>query len=321
MAETIPSDLSVALYAHSKCPEWGMAILAWEAGPRRAYQFEDGKLRTFRKGYYEMMKEVDAPADRAALILAELQRKLGDAVPRAGQAPVKSKRKPEMTFEEQIRVLRAQYPEGFADPQWLRKRRGKDAKRRTKGHRDAAVADAKETLAEDVMNAAIEAGQFSDVHAAAVKVLTATNLVSGAQLAPLADLPTGRHRSLALALRDLLYGEEAFALRFERFVAVLSLTSKRGPSWQLVTALPALVHPETEICVKPSSFDRQAAYMAPRLRLIPTPNGQLYRRLLEMATAVTTRLTDDGLAPADMLDVHDFIGETLKPSARKLLEH
>ena len=40
-----------------------------------------------------------------------------------------------------------------------------------------------------------------------------------------------------------------------------------------------------------------------------------------MAAAVATSLTEEGMAPADNLDVFDFIAETTKPSARKLLEH
>ena len=35
-----------ALYQHIKRKDWGLAIMAWQRDDRRAYQFEDGKLRT-----------------------------------------------------------------------------------------------------------------------------------------------------------------------------------------------------------------------------------------------------------------------------------
>ena len=75
------SALPPALYAHTKGQKWGLAILAWERGPCRGYQFEDGVLRIFKEGFYEMLEEVDAPADKAARVIAELRRKLGDASP------------------------------------------------------------------------------------------------------------------------------------------------------------------------------------------------------------------------------------------------
>ena len=46
------------LYQHQARPQWGLAILAWEGRDKRRYQFQDGKLRTFKQGYYEKLTPV-----------------------------------------------------------------------------------------------------------------------------------------------------------------------------------------------------------------------------------------------------------------------
>jgi hypothetical protein len=59
--------------------------------------------------------------------------------------------------------------------------------------------------------------------------------------------------------------------------------------------------------------------MAPRLILTSRPGGALYMRLADMARTVQSSLERAGLAPRDLMDVHDFMVMSLAPSARKLL--
>ena len=78
-------DHEDGLYRHTKRPEWGVAILAWERGGRRAYQFEDGRLRKFREGYYSLMKPVDElelTVRSANCLKAESINYIGDLVQR-----------------------------------------------------------------------------------------------------------------------------------------------------------------------------------------------------------------------------------------------
>jgi len=307
------------LYRHRKAHEWGLAILAWERGPRRAYQFEDGKLRVFKKGYYEMLEEVDAPADRAAKVVAELERKLGNAP--AERIGTPRNPRPELSLEDQVRVFAIQQPNGFGGATWQTKCRGVEVARRLKRHREPAINDARERLSEAAIDAAIAEDRASDIHAAAMKILDAVDVVNASQLEPLRALPESRHISFVTALRELLWGDGNYDLRFERLVATLALTAKRGPSWQLATALPALVHPDQQVCVRPSTFKTQALYMAPRLTYAATPNASLYARYVDMARSVAARLADAGIPPADLWDVYDFMVDTLKPSAAKLLQH
>jgi hypothetical protein len=318
MAASQPATGSrpVALYAHTKAQQWGLAILAWERGPSRGYQFEDGVLRIFNEGYYELLEEVDAPADKAAQIIADLRRKLGDAAHHDGSAHT-APATPALSFDDQVRLFRSRYPDGFADAGWVARYREKPDGRRAKGHAEPAFADAQETLAADVLDRALAEERESDVAAAALRVLEQTSLVTGTQLAPLRGMPPGRHGHFAQVLRALLHGEEAYELRFERLVAALTQHRRSAPAWQLATALPALFAPEQHICVRPTTFREQAKWMAPRLVLPTTPSGAIYVRLADMARAVKTALEREKLHPRDLMDVYQFMVMTLAPSARE----
>jgi hypothetical protein len=312
------SSLPVALYTHTKGQQWGLAILAWERGPCRGYLFEDGVLRIFKEGFYEMLEEVDAPADKAAAVIADLRRKLGDGAPHSSGVAHARLPVPELSFEDQVRAFRVRYPEGFTDRAWIAKHRGKLDARRAKGHADAAFTEARESLAVGELDRALAENRAFQVLQTAIRLIEHTSLLTTPQIAPLHGLLPVRHATFAQSLRELLHGQGAYELRFERFVAVMSQPRRPGPTWQLATVLPALVHAEEHICVRPTTFREQAKWMAPRLILSNTPGGALYLRLVDMARAVKTALEREGLAPRDLMDVHHFMVMTLAPSAKKL---
>jgi hypothetical protein len=66
---------------------------------------------------------------------------------------------------------------------------------------------------------------------------------------------------------------------------------------------------------------KQALQMLPEFAYGNTPTAPLYTRFSELARKVREALEHAGLAPRDYLDVHDFIAETMRPSAKRLLEH
>jgi hypothetical protein len=308
----------LALYTHTKGKQWGLAILAWERGPRRGYQFEDGQLRVFTERHYELIEEVDAPADKAARVIADLRRKLGDAAHHDGSVHT-SPAPPDLSFEDQIHLFRGRYPGGFEDRAWIARYRGAHEGRRAKGHAEPAIAETRAALAADVLDRALASDGTAAIIAAAAHVLEHTSLLTGHQVQPLRDVSLNRSGHFVQVLRDLLHGEDAYELRFERLVA--ALTHHRGPSptWQLTTALPALMWPDQHICVRPTTFRDQAKWMAPRLVLGNTPSGAMYVRLADMARAVHTALERAGMAPRDLMDVHHFMVMSLAPAARELL--
>lgn len=297
-----------ALYVHERRPRWGYAVLAYDHFDKRGFQFEDGKLRVFKRGYYQMLREVDPPIDKRMPVLERLNRALGRR--EASQAAGKELLIP---FVEQIAHFKEQHPEGFCGDAWRKKMRGVGAKRPLKRHRDHVVRLAREQLSDEVLTRLIEAGQHDAVLEALIAVLEQTSLVTAAKLKPLKEAPLYRRPEIVVALRELLYGEGQLESRFKRFA-----TSLDG-SWELATAPLALVHPEQHVCVRPSVFKQQAIWMAPRLQHTKGPDARCYRRYLKMLRTIRAQLEGAGLKPQDGLDLHDFIYLTLRPAARKAI--
>lgn len=307
-------DENQALYTHSRRPRWGLAILAWEGEGERHYQFQDGQIRTFKQGYYELLEEVEAGSDRALDVIRDLKAMLRVARGRqsgaGASAPVKL-----VTFDEQLRVFESLFPGGFSDPAWLSAVRGAGEKRR-KCHRDATIQAARAELAVEVLEGAIERDPSLALRAL-TRVLAATDLVGSKDSGALRRSPREHHADLARAIRDVLWGTAPYAERLGRYLTVLRRTPERV-TWPLATAPAALVHPDEHVVVKPSLVRQQALWMA-----LPTeargrdlsagPSPDLYRRAQAMMIALRERLARAGHAPRDLLDVHDFVRVTLEP--------
>ena len=318
--ETTPN-----LYEHAKRPEWGLAILAWDGGDRRRYQFEDGQMRTFKRGYYRLMSPVDRPMDATLDVLRTLKSLLRSAEVTTARTQSASAGRSRITLDEQIAHFRGSYPEGFTGDAYLKSMRGvpqgKKKLKRLKRHRNPAVAQAREILSKDALDAWVEAHDWEGIRDAMVKVLTATDLVASADVRKLRKAVTQIGlENLGTALRDLLYGEGDYDARFDAYITALRTATGSRPSWSMATSIPALVFPEEHIPVKARAFEQQARWMAPTLRFRDAPSASLYNRLLSMATSVRDALNDAGVPPADLLDVRDFICETLRPAARKEIE-
>lgn len=285
------------LYAHSKRPRWGFAILAWEGDGQRRYQFQDGQLRTFKLGYYELLEPVEALDDRALDIVHELTAMLRSE--RSGRAERRG------GFEARLAELVRLYPKGFEDPRWIADRRGEGKRKRS--HRDPAIHDARERLAAPVLDEAIAAGRYSELVHAARAVIAATDLAGSKDTGALRRLPDARHEEFACALRELLWSEAPAHERLARYLAVLGDNPGERVTWPLATALTALVHPTEHAFVKPSVVRREAHWLAPSLPYDAAPSAELYARMLTVMVGVKGRLERAGHKPRDLFDVTDFL--------------
>lgn len=191
-------------------------------------------------------------------------------------------------------------------------------KKPLKRHRDGVIATANETLSRKAIDQAIANGDHAAVHKAAVDVLAATTLAGPTRhLKALKDMPSEHAMAFATSLRALLWGKESYLQRFDAFVTVLGAATNGGATWALATALPALVHSDVHVCVHLKTFREQARWMAPGVPPMTTPNGAVYKRYSNMAQSIADRLGSDGLNPQDLVDVHDFVVETLRPAAKQ----
>lgn len=314
LAET---DLNqdATLYRHTMKDEWGLAVLVWERGQKRGYRFEDGELRIFKKGYFDYLEEADASLARRERLLAAAAVADTSVLPAQNDARSAAKAIP---LEKQIAYFGQLYPGGFAGDKWKKERRS-DEGRTLKRHRDPALAKAAEMLAKDAIDQAIEAGDCAGVLERVGKALAATDLVTAAKRKKLASIKGEQAEGVAKALRAVLYGEGPLAIRFDAWVGRVATAIGTAPGWQMATAPLALVYPTEHVCVRPSSFRAQAAWMSPGLKLGRTPKAVVYERCVNMAKRVAEKLREADLAPTDMLDIYDFIWVTLKPKARETI--
>lgn len=294
------------LYRHSKRPQWGLAILASEAGGKSRYIFQDGQTRVFPSKFTHLLEQVDKPLDVASRVVNELSAQID-----GGPAPKVTDPSDRVGFNEQLAIFLHLFPGGFADADYIAKVRS--GPRRRKRHRVPLVADAQAALSQEVLQAAIDAGEGSQIHAMCLRLLENCTAVSKRHRQPLEAMPANRHDELAQVLLDLLYGEGNSFDRFTRYIDVMDHDPGDRPTWALVTSIPAMVQPLEHCAVKRSVFAKQASWMAPRLVLGDVPNGGQYQRVLTMARGIIKRLEEAGHKPTDFWDVHDFVWTTLRP--------
>lgn len=309
-AEGLPT-----LYIHSKRPEWGLAIMARSGREKQRFLFQDGRMRAFPDQFSHLMEPADKPFDVAERVARQLSSQL-DGHTFDNPAPVA--RDERVPFDDQIKVFAELFPGGFYDDEYVKQIRTADKRR--KRHRDPAIVEARRLLAADRLDAMIAAGDHDGVLATANEVLDHTSVCSKRDRRVLDELPESKRADFAVALRDLLHGEASYFDRFTRFMAVIDEQEDIRVTWPLATVLPALVHPEEHVAVKPSVFRKQAQWMAPRLAYNKVPNAGLYERFRRMAVAVKDKLEAAGHKPRDLFDIYDFIWSTLRPKALKTLE-
>lgn len=301
------------LYSHSKRPQWGLAILAKRTPKKGRYLFQDGRMRAFAASFDHLLEPVDKPLDIATRVAGELSAQLDD-----GKTIKPVKRTDRVSFAEQIAVFEYLHPQGFDDPSYVAKIR-RDTRRR-KRQREPLIEDARTLLNREALELAIDAGNGVGVRDGVLELLGKCTVVRKRDRRPLVNMPDEYCDDFARALYHLLYGEGDDFDRFTRYVAALDYNPEDRATWPLVTAVPAMVHPEEHIAVKRSVFRKQAAWMAPRLVVGKVPNAGKYQRVLNMAKAIRKRLEEAEHHPRDMWDIYDFVWMTLRPKNLKLLE-
>lgn len=300
------------IYRHLKRPEWGCAILLSDRGGKREYQFEDGKKRVFKRAYCDMFKPVDRPLDETKVIKKNLLTRAGRR-----QQAVSNTTGKAIPLNDQVEYFLDKYENGFRDDAWIATRRGAEGRKRLKRHREGLIEDARELLGKEHIDALLAEDKYDEVVAAMIKLANSTDLTTKRHSSSLTLIRGTGAVEVANALRDLLYGDGEYSIRFEAFVAVLSRAVGKAPSWQLATLFAAAVHPTEHLFVKPKTTDLQAEWMAPGITMTKLPNGPTYERLREMAMNLGERLGRKNMAPGDLLDLHDFMWETMRPKARK----
>jgi hypothetical protein len=294
-----------ALFAHKTRTDWGIGVLAWEADGKRGYLFENGEERTMASGFFELMLRVERPTAEQSASLTRLQRIL------AGRAKATDSALRGATFADHVERFRETYADGLRDAKWLADVRGEsddDSPR----HREGVLAAAKEKLSCHALDELISAHKYDQLWSLATSVMARSDLVPAAQRKPKAA--TAEHqRTLAIAAREVLYGKTPYEQRFDRFLAALAAYYGEPARWEIATALSAMVHPATHVCVQPAVFRQQLKANGSSGTVPSRPTSTAYNKLLTITRFVGTQLTGQGETPRDLFDVLDFMRIALKP--------
>lgn len=313
MAQSLPD-----FFRHKRRPEWGLAVLAWERDGKRAYLFEGGMLKVLAEPFFGLMQPMTEPPEDGESIVQRLAKHLeaNESIRTSTRASLP----PNVSLEDQLGLLKGEYSGAFAGTEWQDKVRGLGQQRRLKRHRNAAIEHARQELSQAKLDEYREGKRFAEAWARLSDVLGATDLAPPKQVESLKARSEKATAQSVEVLSALLHGEGDFAECFDAFVKELRRVLGASPSWELATATIALVHPEVHVCVRKTSFQRQA-----EMRLVPIPNSQRpnaagYVAFLELAKTTMQDLAGLDAKAEDFLDIHDFLKLTTTPSAIRRIE-
>lgn len=299
-------EASLTLYRHTKKPDWGTAVIAWERDGKRAYLFDSGMVKVLAEPFYALMAPVmdsDESSELAARLTGHLER--------SGALGQRTRTAPTVRFslQQQLEWFVDEYPGGFTGEAWEKKARGSDDMRRLKRHRTPAIADAQTKLSADTLRELADGEKTAETVKLITDLLFETDLVATNQLDQLKNKAAKAPKEFSKILYSLLHSPnpEDVAPLFDDFVQALTSILGSSPSWELATSLLALVKPGVHVCVRRASFIRQAEWIMPELNLTKQPTSLGYAGFLRLAHEVNDKLTELGHAPDDLFDVHDFI--------------
>ncbi len=294
--ETMPAPQYVR---HSKRPQWGMGALLWERDEKRSYRFEDGEVRSFKAGFFHFLDAVRPPDSMTQLEIQQLN------ATENGQQTLPGLR-------AQLALFLHDYPGGFADSKWLNARRGVGVRRPLKRHREPVMATAARVLSLKNIDKRRADGEHALLWDEVTALLSSTDLVPSQHTSLTRKVSPGP--ALTDALRLFLHGPDTEVARFD---ALRRAIGRDAWTWPVVSTLRCLVDPLGEVPIRPSVFAVQAKTLASTISASRTPAPRAYESYLRLARHVRDWLVAQNVQPKDLLDVHDFIWETLRPAARK----
>jgi hypothetical protein len=301
-----------SLFAHKLRSDWGVGVFVGESEGKHRYLFENGGERTLAGGFHEMMRRVEKPNPDQQAVYARLRGVLAARDRDGSASPAKQGT---CSFLDQLASLHEKYPAGLADPKWIVEVRGEGAEIRAPRHRQAMIQEAQEKLSQEALSSLLRAQHFAKLWEQGVAVLRHTDWVPESQL-KLKVVSVEHQRTLALAVRELLYGKAMFEARFDGYLAAIRAAFGQAARWELATALSALVHPTEHVCVDPTTFRKQLKATSSRRSIPAQPSSVGYATCLSIARLIANRLAEQGEVPRDLLEVRDFITFTLKSTPK-----
>jgi len=314
MPETTPS-VPPRIFEHTSRKDWGRSVLLLEIPDKRTFLFEDGAERSFRPDYWHKMEIIEVLVNEAVRIdrLARRNQAPAPGSTRKSKAPPK---KPDITFEQQVAYFMKLYPVGFEDEAYIKAERGEPGAKGAEKLKEAALERVEDLLSQKNLDDMIAGGSYEEVHQMIYELLISTkSTTQKSEATRFKNMSEETRESVAQSLRELLYGERSYSIRFDSFVAALDVED--GATWPLSTLLQALVYPADHLFVKPTFFKKQALILDIDPKYDTSPNATTYEQFLQAARKTMELLQEAGQRPRDLWDVHVFICKTLSPKAIK----
>ncbi|OIN98558.1 MAG: hypothetical protein AUJ49_13155 [Desulfovibrionaceae bacterium CG1_02_65_16] len=271
---------------NSKVAEWGTGkVLAMGEQDRRRVFFEFGGERLMPGGVLVAVPEL---VDHPLFSHLDARTDLHGA----------------RSFLQMEQAFKDAYGQGFDDPKYLEQERD---------YKVAAATQMAELCSKQALSDLLGREDYAGVCDRAKRIVSKANLIFPNEKMALNDaLKRGasEQRLFATRLFELLYGEGAFAVRFEAFTAALEELG--ALKWTTATYFPFLAQPERYPFVKPSYVQEAAKAYAFDLGYTPHPNWHSYARVMTFVRYVADALERrGGLIPHDFIDVQGFIWCTL----------
>jgi hypothetical protein len=314
MPETTPS-VPPRIFEHTSRKDWGRSVLLLEIPDKRTFLFEDGAERSFRPDYWHKMEIIEVLVNEAVRIdrLARRNQAPAPGSTRKSKAPPK---KPDITFEQQVAYFMKLYTVGFEDEAYIKAERGEPGTKGAEKLKEAALERVEDLLSQKNLDDMIASGSYEEIHQMIYELLTSTkSTTQKSEATRFKNMSEETRESVAQSLRELLYGERSYSIRFDSFVAALDVED--GATWPLSTLLQALVYPADHLFVKPTFFKKQALILDIDPKYDTSPNATTYEQFLQAARKTMELLQEAGQRPRDLWDVHVFICKTLSPKAIK----
>jgi hypothetical protein len=192
------------------------------------------------------------------------------------------------------------FPKGFRDETYIEWERG---------YKWRAHERWNELLARSAFRQLLDAGDFAEISARALKSLSGTNLLFSFESMALRDAVKTDigSRLFSEGLYEFLHGRSALPQRFEKWcdiVASLPRKQSRVFTHPVTTVFGFIAQPQTHIFLKPTATRAAAERYGFDFHYETRPSWITYRSLLEFASVVSAELAD--LKPRDMIDIQSF---------------
>ncbi len=212
------------------------------------------------------------------------------------RVPAGSGRIQYQSVPESIERFLERFPQGFSGDRFAEEERN---------YKVRAHQLAQDLLSKSELARLLSATDCGEVCRRALRVSNATNLIFRNEKMALKDglESPANQQAFAMALFNLLYGDDDLKPRFEKYADILEGIG--AAKWTIATYFLFIVYPEEYVFLKPIVTQNAADISGFAINYRPDLNWHTYASVLTFANYLKAEII--GLSPRDMIDVQSFM--------------